>query len=168
MAIIETTRRRERLHLGLVGAPVHMLPQDAIVFFVETDGIFDLQNLAPAVRHLGVEVVDVTQTVTAECERVGQHPDAIFANVEGVFAVVVRVGVAIGHHHIDQRGAIDERACPPLICVADGVEHQPLARRKSDPEVPLLPRDVVVVHREAWTVCLGNLQGFRSVRNSLM
>jgi hypothetical protein len=40
-----------------------MLPQDAIVFFVETDGIVDLEHLAPAVRHLGVEVVDVPQTI---------------------------------------------------------------------------------------------------------
>src|SRR5688500_13437115 len=58
-----------------------MLPQDAIVFFVDTDGIVDLQNLPPAVSHLGAEVVDVPQTVTAECERVCQHPDAIFAGL---------------------------------------------------------------------------------------
>jgi len=84
----------------------------------------------------------------------------MFANVEGVFAVVLGTGIAIGHHHLRHRRAIEDGAQASLVFVAHLVQHQPFAGVEANAQIPLLPADVVSVDLEAGSIGLGDVQGF--------
>ena len=108
-----------------------------------------------------VEVADLAQAVAAELERVGEHADAVLADVERVASEIGRPRIAIRHDHVGERGAIQDRPLAALVEVADGVQDQAFARREADPEAPLLPADLVSVDREARPLRLVDLDGLQ-------
>ena len=118
----------------------------------------DLHCLAAAVVQHGVKVVDLSQAVAAQGQRVGQGADARLSDVEGVLAVVLFGGVAVGHHQLGQRGPVDDGTGPALILIADTVEHESLAAGVANPETPLLPRHQVTINAEAGALGLHHVQ----------
>ena len=99
-------------------------------------------------RHM-VEIADFAQTIAAECQRVHAIADARLAGVQHVLPAMHGVGVAVGHNHVRQCGAMQNR--PTLIAVPIGhlVQHQPVRRMHGDAEVPVLPFDSVASQGEA-------------------
>ena len=62
---------------------------------------------------------------------------------------MVLAGVAVGHHHVRQRGAVQDRSDAPLVLVADVVDDEALPGCEADPQVPLLPGHPPAVDRKA-------------------
>src|SRR5215510_11655857 len=108
-----------------------------------------------------VKVVDLAQAVTTELERVGQHANSVFADVEGVASEVRRPRVTIRDKHVCQRSAVQNRPFPSLIRVRYGVQDQPLARSETNTKTPLLPADLVAFDDEAWALRLVNFDGLQ-------
>src|SRR5262245_51715228 len=53
---------------------------------------------------------------------------------------------------------MEDRPLPFFVLIADRVQHQTLARRETDPELPFLPADFIAVHTEAWAVALHDVE----------
>ena len=101
------------------------------------------------VHHVGVEVLDEAEAIAAQFQAVGAHAHAVFADVEGVLAVLRRGRVAVGHDHLRERGAIENRALLAAIVVPQVVQRQPFAGVEADDEAPVLPLHPIAIDREA-------------------
>ena len=88
-----------------------------------------------------IDVLDCTQTVTAEREVVGGAPGAGVAEVERLFAVEGRAWVAVGHGHFGEGEAVEDVAA----FVGNVMENSAFARVEAHSETPLLPFDERVV-----------------------
>ena len=121
--------------LGVAGAEVGVLPGDAVVLFVQADGVLHRDRVAVVVVDDAVQVDDLAEAVAAEFERVGEQADAVLPLVEDQLAVVGQARVAVGDEHLGQARAVDDRAAG----VVDLVQDQALAGGEADPQVPLLP-----------------------------
>jgi len=73
---------------------------------------------------------------------------------------MVGLGVAVGHSHFSQRGAVENGSLFAVVGVADGVAHQSFAGGKANAHFPLLPADLVAFGGEAGAFGLNDLQGF--------
>ena len=73
-----------------------------------------VRALAEQVGHDGVEIVDRAEAVAAERQRVRHAAEADLAAVEHVLAVVAALRRAVGHHHLGDRGAVDDRPAPAV------------------------------------------------------
>ena len=66
-----------------------------------------------------------------------------------------------GMTQLGHGGPVDDRAQPAVVGVADGVQHQALARVEAEPEAPVLPAHLPAVDLEAdarWLPYLDGLQ----------
>ena len=171
-AVVVVADRRERrdheparaAHLARAVAPLDVAPEHADVLLVDADRVRDRQRLARGVRDDRVEVDDLAEAVAAARERRGGDADAVLAAVEGVLPVVARARVAVGHDHLRERGAIEDRALPAAVLVGDLVEHEALAGREADVHAPALPRQHAAVEREARPLGLRDLERARCRR----
>ena len=145
-------------NLGVVFDEVPVLPEDREVLLVQADALLDDERFAEVVVRDDVEVLDHAKAVAAELERVDAATDAEVAEVEGALPEVRRVGVAVGHDHLRERRAVDDRpdgrrrSSHSIVCrtrPSRGVE------RPAEP--PVLPADLVAVDGEARPVRLGDL-----------
>jgi hypothetical protein len=143
-------------HLGLAGTPVDVLPQQRGVLLVQADGVAENLGLAGGVDEHGVEVTNLAEAVAPELERVGEHPDPVLADVERVFPAVGRRDLAVRHDHLRERRAVENRSELVAVLVGDGVKDESLAGGEPDPHPPLLPADLVALHREARALGLGD------------
>ena len=148
-------------HLGLACAPIGVLPQNADVFFMQAHRVFKRRDPAAAVHLRKIEVMDHAQTVAAQRQRIGQHSQAVFADVEGVLAVILLARIAVGNHHLADRCTMQNGALHSLVVVADGVKHQAFARCETDPELPFLPLNLVAVDGEAGALRLHDVDGLQ-------
>ena len=82
-----------------VVAKVGVLEQDPGVLFVDADSVLDCRAHPSAVHKGGVHVVDRTLAVAAESEAVGHVAASVFAEVEGVLAIMGVFRVAVGDDH---------------------------------------------------------------------
>ena len=103
-----------------------------------------------AVGEVAVKVVDRAQAIAAQRQRVGHHPEAVLAEVEGVLAVGGLLGIGVGNEHLRNRPAIKDGTS----VVGDRIEHETFAGVEPDVQRPLLPADVVPGHGEARAVGL--------------
>src|SRR5690606_28922462 len=119
-------------HLDLTGAEIGVLPRYPVVLLVHADGVRDGHRIAVGVVDGAVEVVDLTEAVTAEGQRVGReaHPD--LTHVEDVLVPVCRRRVTVGHNHFRQRSAVHDGPDGAAVVVGDLVQHQTPARVESD------------------------------------
>ncbi len=96
-------------HFGVLCAEVPVLPQDAVILLVDTDGVFDDDDLAIHRIQFGIEIGDVAQAVAAQLQRIRQLADAILADIKDVLAIVPIVRGNRTHHHLDQRRPMHDR-----------------------------------------------------------
>ena len=120
-------------------------------------GVRQGQGTAPAVVHHRVEIADLPQAIAAVLERIGEHADAVLADVEGIAVEVGRSRVAVRHHHVGDGSPVQDRARTALILIGHGVDHEALAGREADPQPPLLPRQLMASKLEARAFRLVNL-----------
>lgn len=73
---------------------VAVLEEDAVVLFVDANGVLDVANRPIPRREIGIEVVDSTLAVAAETKAVGHVASAVFTEIEGVLALVRMFRVA--------------------------------------------------------------------------
>src|SRR5260370_17117975 len=118
-----------------------MLPEKAEVLFVHANGVRHMHHIATAVDHMGIEIADLTQAVTAKLQRIREHTYTVFPNIEGVLAPLVWTGIGIGHHHLRQCCPVQDGTDALLVLVGDRVEHKPFTCLKPNSESPLLPAD---------------------------
>jgi hypothetical protein len=105
-------------------AEVGVFEEDAVVFFMDADCVFDGVGFAVSgvgglvagflgrsrgkgllSDERGIQVLDGSLAITTHAERVGHVTRAVLAQVKGVFAVVRVVGVAVWHDHLGERDA---------------------------------------------------------------
>jgi hypothetical protein len=67
---------------------ISVLVKNAGILLVYADGVLDGADTAVASRELGIEVVDGALAVAAQGQTVGHVASAIFAEIEGVLALV--------------------------------------------------------------------------------
>src|ERR1700722_13993562 len=139
---------------GVAGAEVGMLPGDAMVLFVQADGVLHRERVAVVVVDDAVQVDDLAQAVAPELQRVGEQADAVLPLVEDQLAVVGQARVAVGDEHLAEGGTVDDRPAG----VVDLVQDQALAGGEADPQVPLLPFQVVVPDGEAGALVLDDVE----------
>ena len=125
-----------------------------MVFLVQADGVRQDDGLAVVVVDHAVQVGDLAEAVAAELKGVGEQADAVLPLVEHQLAVVHRARVAVGDEHLAQARAVDDAPSR----VADAVQDQAFSRREADPQVPLLPPQVVAVDGEARALVLGDVE----------
>ncbi len=128
---------------------------------MHADRLGDVGGLALRIDHGHVEVVDLTQAVAAQSQRIGERAEAILAGVERALPVVVFARVRVGHDHLGHARAVDDRPLAIAIAVAQLVQHEPLARREPDPEAPVLPGDPPAVDGEAGALGLDDVEGLQ-------
>ena len=154
--------------LGPSGVQVEVLPEDAVVLLVEADGVRDGGGCPVLVGQDRVEVADLAEAVAAEGEGVRHSTQAPLADVEGALPAVARVGVAVGHDHLADGGAVQDRSGAVAVLVGDVVEDQPLERVQRHVQRPPLPADDVAVDREADPVGLGDVEAPEVVAQRLV
>ena len=137
--------------------PVDVLPEHAVVLFVQADGIAQRRRGAVAVYLDAVQVDDLAQAVAAELQRAGAQPEPAFA-VERVLPPVVHRRRPVGHDHLRHRRAEQDRPRPHPLDVGDLVQHQALDRVQRDPQLPGAPPQLPVVDGEPGTVRLQDPQ----------
>ena len=146
-----------------LAAHVVVLPGQAGIFLMQADASFDRSRIAEHVGNDRVEIMDVAQAVAAELQRVRHPAEAEFTIVEHVLAVVGPLGRAIGHHHLGDRRAIQDRPALAVVGISDGVEDQPLPAAEADAEIPILPGDLVAFDNKARPFRLHDLQRARGL-----
>ena len=146
---------------GIV-AEVGVFEEDAVVFLVDADGVFDGLGRARAVHKVKVHVVDAAFAVTPQGERVGHVAAAVFAQVEGVFALMRVFWVAVGDDHLGEGEAVEDGAdfVLGLVEVGNVVEHDAFAVIEANVYGPILPLDDTVLHRKGHTLGLRDVDGF--------
>src|SRR5215216_8003617 len=137
-----------------------MPPEDPVVFLVHADGVLYGIGLAVLIDQGRVEVVDLTQTIATERQRVDQRPEVQLTTVEGVLTVMRRCRVSVWHDHVRHRRAMQDRPQATVVLPADGVQDETFAGSKSDAEPPLLPAHEGTVDGEARTLRLTDLERF--------
>ncbi len=150
---------------GLVGAALQVvvLPEDPVVLLVHADRVLDGVRVALLGGEHRVEVVDDTEAVAAQLQRVGHATEAPLAGVEGVLPSVHRAGVAVGDDHLGDRRAVQHRPHAVAVVVRHRVQDEALVRIEADPERPLRPAHVVPVDLEARAVGLHDLERLQVV-----
>src|SRR5437667_8102766 len=128
-----------------------MLPEKAEVLFVHANCVWHMHNIAAAVDHMGIEIADLTQAVTAKLQRIREHTHTVFPNIEGVLAPLVWTGIGVGHHHLRQCCPVQDGTDAPLVLAGASVQHGRYTWRRPAPEAPSLPRTSVPPRRQAAT-----------------
>ena len=86
-----------------------MLPKDAEIFLVQAYRVLDAIGITFAIGQPRVEIADGAKTVTAQCEGVRQHADAVLADIERILAEMPATGMSVRHDHFRQRRAVHHR-----------------------------------------------------------
>ena len=79
-----------------------MFPEDPVIFLVQAHGILQPDDLTAAVGQLSIKILDLSEAVAPEVQRIGQHADPVLAHVKGVLAAVIGMRVTVGDHHVDE------------------------------------------------------------------
>src|ERR1700720_2668569 len=120
----------------MIGTPVGVLPQRAVILLMHADGVLDGFHIARHVDHMRVEVVDRAKAIASELEAVGHPADAVFAHVECILFTVRPRGIAIWHLHLGQRRPVQNWTNTALILVGELMKNEAFPRRKADAEAP--------------------------------
>src|SRR6185437_4362130 len=154
--VVIADRREERddeapraPHLESVVAEFIMLPEDAEILLMQADRVLHRGWLAEIVGCRHVEIMDVAETIAAELERVGKLAQAIFTGIERALPEMVRGWIGIGHDHVGDAGAIDDRAHLAAIAKRDLMQDQALTRGPAGAEGEVLPAHLPAIDREA-------------------
>ena len=138
---------------------ISMFEEDARVFFVDTNGVFDELGGTGAVDEGGIHVVNCAFAVAAEGEAVGHVATAIFAKVEGVFAVMGMFRVAVGDDHFGEGEAVEDASFGASVVVGDVTKDDAFAVVEADVDFPVLPVDDAAVDFKGNAVWLGDVYG---------
>lgn len=145
---------------------VGVLVEDAVVLLVDADGVLENGGLARVGRHDGIHVVDGALAVASQLERVGHETGAVLAHVKGVLLVVRGIRVAVGHNHLDNRDAVEERTLAVLVGVVDGHVGNDNALAVVEANVHLVagPGKLVAADLERHALGLRNVNGLEHIR----
>jgi len=123
--------------LGRARPEVGVLPEDAVVLLVQTDGVGEGLRCAGLVGDDGVQIGDVAEAVAAELERVGVAADEVLAGGRSSFCQD-RTGE--GSAYGTTISAMDARWITGALGEGELMEDQPLAGVEADAQGPVLPR----------------------------
>src|SRR6266478_4743059 len=133
----------------MIGTPVGMLPQRAVILLMHADGILDSFRGARHVDHMRVEVVNRADAIASKSEAVGHTADAVFAHIEHILLAMRSRRIAIRHLHLGQRSAVQNWTDALLILIGDLMKYEALPRCKADAKTPFLPAHLIAVYGEA-------------------
>ena len=68
--------------------PVGVFPKDPKVFFVKAHSVFTDSWFPIATEECGIKVIDLSETITTELQRVRELPKVGFSSIERVFPVM--------------------------------------------------------------------------------
>ena len=126
---------------------------------MDADCVGEDGRVATSIGHNCVEVFDRAFAVAAGFERVCHQSHAVLADVEGVFAVMWVVWVAVGDYHLCHAQAVEDRSTPLLVHVVDRDIGNDNAFTVVEPDVHVesSPGELVPVHGERDSLGLGDV-----------
>ena len=145
-------------HLKCVVAELIVLPEDAVILLVHANAVLHEHWLSEIVGSRHIEVVDVSETVAAELEGIGELAKAVFARIEGTLPEVVGGWIGVGHDHFGDARAVDDGALARAVAIADLMQDEAFSRRKTDAEGPVLPGDLPAIDRETRPLLLYEIE----------
>ena len=139
-------------HDSAASPPVGMLPANAVVLFVQADGVGQLLGLAVCTGDDGIEVLNDTQAVAANGQVIGHVTTATIAEIESLLTMVWGSWIGVWDrllllvlslvsarswltHHLTNSQPVHDTAA----IVPDIVNRRTLTRVEGDTEPPLLP-----------------------------
>jgi hypothetical protein len=125
---------------------------------MQADRVLHRGRLAEIVGHRHVKIMDVADAIAAELQRIGEFAEAIFAGIERTLPEMIGGRIGIGHDHVGDTGAIDDRALLCAVAKRDLVQHEALARGPADTEREILPAHLPAVDREARAFLLHDIE----------
>ena len=136
-------------------AEVGVLEQNACVFFVDADGVLNLLSRSGSVDKVGVHVVDLSLTVTAERQTVRHVSSTVFTQIKGMLALMRVFWVAVWDNHLGQRQTVEYWTDIALVVECDVAEYKSLAVVEADVDRPVLPcqYSTVDLERDAFWLC---------------
>src|ERR1700761_580957 len=135
-----------------------MLPQNAIVFFVNADGVRDSEFTPAAIAQVSVKIFDVTHAIASELQAVGTHPHSIFAYVKCILADLRRPWISIGNDHLGEGCTVKHGALPAMIGITYITDLNTPSRIEANNHRPVLPADARALQREARPFRLRDVQ----------
>src|SRR5260370_33972416 len=111
----------------MVCAEVPVLPQTPVVFLVHAYRVFECAHAPIVLGHVRIEIMDYSQAITTQFQRICQPADAILADVEGVLETVIRARVSVWYDHLGEPHTAEEGTA----IIINMVEDQPLTRGES-------------------------------------
>jgi hypothetical protein len=135
---------------GIV-AEIGVFEENAGIFFVDADGVFDGGAFSGAVDEGGVHVVDCSFAVAPEGETVGHVSSSVFTKIEGVFALVRMFWVAVRDDHLSQGQSVKHWSDSSLVIICDVVEDNSLLVVEADVNIPVLPVKGASIDLERYT-----------------
>ena len=142
-----------------------MLPENPEVLLMQANGIFAGVGCSVCAQKRRIEILDFAETITPQFEGVCILAQRGFPGIKGVLPEMHRRRVAVGNHHVRERGAMQDRSVDISIAVADIVENQTVDRMGRDANLPLLPADRVAIDCEARSLGLGDLEWLEILAN---
>lgn len=141
---------------------IGVFEQDAVVLFVDADGVLDRLGGAGPVDKFGVHVVDAAFAVTAQAQRVGHVAAAVFAQVERVLALMRVLRVAVWNHHLGERKSVEDwsKFVLDLVEIGDVAENNAFSVVETYVDGPVLPFNDTAIDLEAHAFWLGDVDGF--------
>src|SRR5260370_10794895 len=99
-----------------------MLPEKAEVLFVHANCVRHRHNIAAAINHMGIEIADLNQAITAKLQRIREHTHTVFPYIEDVLAPLVWTAIGVAHHHLCQCCPVQDSSYSPLVLLGDRVD----------------------------------------------
>lgn len=102
-------------HDHAVVTEVGMLEQNAVVFFVDANGVLDGCGGSSTVDESGVEVVNRTLAVTAQTQRICHVPTPVLPQIERMLTLMWMLGVSVWYHHLSQGESPEDGSFVALV-----------------------------------------------------
>ena len=135
-----------------------MLPQDAVVLFMHTDHLAQLQRVTEFIDLIEIKIIDFTEAVASQFQRVDLLTKDCLTQIKRMIHVVIPRSIAIGHHQFTQRGPVHYGSMGIAITKRQGMQDQPFFGRKPHPKTPVLPLDRATVYFEVRAIRLRNIK----------
>lgn len=157
---------------------IGVLEQNAVIFFMNTDGVFDMPDVAVSGGKFCIQVANITLAIATESEAVGHVSGAILSQIKGMLPLMRALRVAtignlsdamisqmsttslnlLRHDHLHQGHAIEDGANIPSVIVSDVTQNNAFSVIESNMKFPILPFNLSAFQLERRTLGLGNFQ----------
>ena len=141
---------------------VNVFPQNAYVFFMHTDGIWDLANRTVWLSDSGIQIHNLAQAVATKCERVGVIAQTKLASVKRIFAICALTWIAVWNDELGNRQSTRNASLDAIVVKLHFVNNQTFTLTKPNAHIPTLPINAPAVDCERSAIGLCDREFFET------